>query len=174
MTLQGHRTPSKKNSRRKSSNNNLEEFAVVSKLLDYLKDQYGPIPNPVKETKAIKWLLKSGYSPDECEQCFQSLLQEPWRTAQVSWTTVQANIGAWANKARKRNLLPDTHRAGNSHGDPKQSDTDCSRCHGTGMEVFYEGRHETARRCDHRPKEINARCFARECQRSLNKAKRSI
>lgn len=152
VTLQGHRTPSKKNSRRNFSNNNLEEFAVASRLLDYLNRQYGPIANLAKETKAIKWLLKSGYSPNQCEKCFESLLQEPWRTAQVSWTTVQANIGAWANKAGKRNLLPETN-TGSSHGEPKQRVTDCSRCHGTGMEVFLEHGHETARRCDHGPKE---------------------
>lgn len=63
-------------------------------LLQFIAECNGELPFPVKEGKAVKWLLVR-YSVDQCQRCFTCLAAEPWRTAAVTWKTVQGQIGKW-------------------------------------------------------------------------------
>lgn len=68
-----------------------------ARLMDFLQVKYGPIASGGKEGRAVKWLLDHGYDPAQCEQCFEFLAAQEWRTIQVSWVTVQTNIGLFLN-----------------------------------------------------------------------------
>lgn len=74
-----------------------KEISPHSRMMDFLQMRYGPIANGAKEGRAIKWLLEHGYDPVQCEACFDFLAAQDWRTAQVSWVTVQTNIGSFLN-----------------------------------------------------------------------------
>lgn len=87
--------------------NNLEEeqeykeekkpLSPHARLMDFQQMRTGPIANGARDGKAAKWLLDHGYDPLQCEQCFDYLLSQTWRTSPVSWITVQTNIGPWLN-----------------------------------------------------------------------------
>lgn len=83
---------------KKKNQEEVRELSAHSRLMDFLATKIGHIPNGAKEGKAIKWLLTHGYDPLQCEQCFESLASEDWRTSAVTWTTVQSQIGAWLNR----------------------------------------------------------------------------
>ncbi len=74
-----------------------EPLSPHSRMMDFLQVKYGPIANGAKEGRAIKWLLEHGYDPVQCEACFDFLAAQDWRAAQVSWVTVQTNIGSFLN-----------------------------------------------------------------------------
>jgi len=79
-------------------------------LLRFIEAHNGKLPFPGKETKAIKWLLTT-YTPEQCKECFTCLAAEEWRTAAVTWKTVQGQIGTWVNKGEPEMFS----RNGNGH-----------------------------------------------------------
>lgn len=83
-----------------------------ARLMDFQQLRTGPIANGARDGKAAKWLLEHGYDPKQCEECFDYLMSQDWRTAAVSWWTVQTNIGSWMNRH-------ETGTNGNSNGRPK-------------------------------------------------------
>jgi hypothetical protein len=89
-----------------------KEISPHSRLMDFLKLRTGPIANGAREGKAAKWLLDHGYDPQQCEDCFDALVAQEWRTAAVSWVTVESQIGAWLTKggnghAKHRHITTD-------------------------------------------------------------------
>lgn len=69
-----------------------------ARLMDFLQTKYGSVANGAKEGKAIKWLV-AHYDPVECIACFEFLAAQDWRTSQISWVTVQSQIGAFITRA---------------------------------------------------------------------------
>lgn len=78
----------KKESKEPSPHSRLMEFHSL-----HLK---GPIPDGGAQGAAIKWLLAS-YKPETCETCYESLLNDKWRS-KVSWLTVKSEIGSWLTR----------------------------------------------------------------------------
>jgi DNA-binding transcriptional ArsR family regulator len=70
--------------------------------ITYLRERYGPIPDPAAQGAAIKWLLQH-YTLEQCCACLDALLGEDWRKARVSWLTVKKEIGSWMSRRERRN-----------------------------------------------------------------------
>lgn len=81
-------------------------------LIRFLEEKNGDLPFPGKEAKAVKWLLQR-YSVEQCKSCFLCLAAEEWRTAAVTWKTVQGQIGNWVNKGEQP--IYDVKPNGNGH-----------------------------------------------------------
>lgn len=67
-------------------------------LLTLLIHTNGPLRTTGPQTKAINWLLETGYSADECRRCFLYVTSQPWRSNAVTWKTISDEIGAWKTK----------------------------------------------------------------------------
>lgn len=83
-----------------SENEKKKENSAFAGLMNFLSRKIGPIPNPGKEGKAISWLIDNGYDAAQCEDCYEFLAAQPWRTSAVTWTTVKAEIGGWLSKGQ--------------------------------------------------------------------------
>lgn len=83
------------------------EISPHQELIAFVQSQNGDLPFPGKEAKAVKWLLER-YSAEQCKKCFLCLTAEPWRTAAVTWKTVQGQIGVWVKKGE-----PNTYASSN-------------------------------------------------------------
>jgi hypothetical protein len=80
-----------------------KEPSPHSRLMDFQQLRTGPIANGARDGKAAKWLLDHGYDPQQCMDCFDALMAQEWRTAAVSWWTVQTNIGSWMIRTGNEN-----------------------------------------------------------------------
>lgn len=87
-------TPSSSSSVSTSSSDKKEPSAHAE-LIKFLETKTGPIANPGKQGKAIKWLLDHGHDVAQIESCYEDLAAETWRTTAVDFSTVQSQIGAW-------------------------------------------------------------------------------
>lgn len=75
-------------------NDPLKEPSPHARLMEFHSQHLkGPIPDGGAQGAAIKWLLAS-YKPETCEACYESLLNDKWRS-KVSWLTVKSEIGSW-------------------------------------------------------------------------------
>lgn len=99
-----------------------EEPSAFAGFMKFLANKIGPIPNPAKEGKAIKWLIDNSYDFALCCRCFESLESETWRTSSITWTTVKAEIGGWLSRGPNGNGKAerfDPGRNPNSEGGPR-------------------------------------------------------
>jgi hypothetical protein len=91
----------------------IREPSAHSRLMDFLSLKIGHIPNGAKEGKAVKWLISHGYDPVQCEDCYEFLAAETWRTSAVTWTTVQSNIGSWLARRNNGTNKPNGYQTAN-------------------------------------------------------------
>ena len=73
----------------------------------HAKHVVGQIPDPAAQGSAIKWLLKN-FTSEQCEDVYQQIRSEAWRTTPVTWLTVKKEIGTRLNRPASKQPLPDT------------------------------------------------------------------
>lgn len=86
-----------------------KEPSAFAEFMQFLSKKIGPIPNPAKEGKAIKWLLENGYDFAGCCRCYEYLAKQGWRTSTITWVTVKAEIGGWISKGEPSNGTSQQH-----------------------------------------------------------------
>lgn len=90
---------------------------IRCEMLEFLADKIGALARPSREGKALKWLLEQNHSQRDCEACLEYLMSETWRTAAVTWVTVQNQIGNWERIGKPRLFIPKTNGFnGNGNG----------------------------------------------------------
>ena len=96
--MSAEKPPAITESTAESKTETTKDLSAHARLMDHLQVKYGAISNGGQQGKAVKWLLEH-YDPVECIECFDFLAGEEWRTAQVSWVTVQSQMGSFLARA---------------------------------------------------------------------------
>lgn len=100
----------------------LEEKRTItphSRLMTFLTLKLGVIAHPAKEGAQVKWLLENGYDPVQCEACYEHLVGQSWRTVEVTWTTVRAQIGNFVNGSNSKNSNGNGHSGSDYEFNPR-------------------------------------------------------
>jgi hypothetical protein len=69
----------------------------IKELFAALKERRGyNYPNHSAEAKAIRWMLREGYTPDDILGCYDKLKRKPfWEEKTLAMMSVQKEIGEW-------------------------------------------------------------------------------
>lgn len=69
----------------------------VREIMLWLEQSLGYVPQPYgKNAKAVKMMLKTGYSPDEIGRCWDALKATPfWSAKALGMEKVAEQIGEW-------------------------------------------------------------------------------
>lgn len=67
-------------------------------LMNFLHDEVGPYRDGGRQAKEVNWLLKSGFTVEECKACLLHM-KMTWAFGRISWIQVAEHISSW--KARR-------------------------------------------------------------------------
>jgi len=77
------------------------------KVMDWYQEELGyTIPNGGMEGKAVKWMLKEGFTPEKIQGCYRYLKSDSyWQDKHLSLTKVKTEIGAWSLNPKEKTLV---------------------------------------------------------------------
>lgn len=88
-----------------------KEISGFALLMDFHSKRIGKIPDGKAQGGAAKWILESGFSPEQAIGCYEFLLTEKWLNGLVSWLTVKSKVGAWVATQKQNGHAPKVDRA---------------------------------------------------------------